>query len=80
MSANELLEQAQFVVDAHGKRTAVVLDIGVWEQLLRELGLSMDEEVIELTIDPTQKIRLPGIRLAPGSRRPEIEVTVESAK
>ena len=34
MSVSDLLETAQFVVDANGNKKAVVLDYAVWEELL----------------------------------------------
>jgi hypothetical protein len=34
MSALELLEAVQFVVDAEGNRKAVVLDYAVWEEVM----------------------------------------------
>lgn len=34
MSVTELLQKAQFGVDAHGNRTAVVVDLTIWEELL----------------------------------------------
>ncbi|NJM42641.1 MAG: DUF433 domain-containing protein [Anaerolineae bacterium] len=37
MSTTELLGQAQYVVDRNGKKTAVVLDISVWEKLMTQL-------------------------------------------
>ncbi len=34
MGVIELLQKAQFVVDSRGKRKAVLLDYGSWEELL----------------------------------------------
>ena len=34
MSVSEVLQQAQFLVDADGNRKAVVLDYSLWEDLL----------------------------------------------
>jgi len=58
MSVVELLEKAQFLVDAEGNKKAVVFDFAFWEELLtlledlddaeeiRRLRESDDEEVI----------------------------------
>ena len=46
MSVLERLETAQFVVDADGNKTAVVLDYAVWEQLLTLLEDLEDAEEI----------------------------------
>ena len=37
MSVTELLESAQFVVDAEGHKKAVMVDLKVWEELLTML-------------------------------------------
>ena len=34
MSIAELVQKARFVVDANGKKKAVVVDFAVWEELL----------------------------------------------
>ena len=46
MTVLQRLETAQFVVDADGNKTAVVLDYAVWEQLLTLLEDLEDAEEI----------------------------------
>ena len=49
MSIAELVQKAQFVVDAHGKKQAVVVDWAVWEELLTLLeDLEDADEVKQL--------------------------------
>ena len=47
MSVTELLQSAQFVVDGHGNKKAVVFDYAVWEELLRLLEDLEDAEEIQ---------------------------------
>ncbi len=46
MSALEILQTAEFVVDAHGNKKAVLLDYKVWEELLTLLEDWGDAEEI----------------------------------
>ncbi|MBT9158807.1 MAG: hypothetical protein DDT27_00533 [Dehalococcoidia bacterium] len=46
MSAIEMLQTGEFVVDAHGNRRAVLLDYKVWEELLTLLEDWEDAEDI----------------------------------
>jgi hypothetical protein len=46
MSVGELLEKVQFVVDAKGKKKAVVFDYPVWQELLTLLEDLEDAEEI----------------------------------
>jgi hypothetical protein len=46
MGVTELLEAAQFLVDAEGKKKAVVLDLAIWEELLTLLEDLDDAEEI----------------------------------
>ena len=46
MSVSELLQQAQFLVDAEGNKKAVVFDYGLWEELLPLLEDAEDAEEI----------------------------------
>ncbi len=46
MSIIQLLESAQFVVDANGNRKSVVLDYKLWEELLSLLEDLEDAEEI----------------------------------
>jgi len=46
MSAIGMLQAAEFVVDAHGNRRAVLLDYKVWEELLTLLEDLGDMEEI----------------------------------
>ena len=46
MNAVEMLQTAEFVVDAHGNKKAVLLDYQVWERLLALLEDWEDAEEI----------------------------------
>ena len=46
MSASEILQQAQFLVDAEGNRKAVVFDYSLWQELLTLLEDLEDAEEI----------------------------------
>ena len=46
MSVTELLQAAQFLVDANGNKKAVMLDFAVWEELLTLLEDLEDVEEI----------------------------------
>ncbi len=46
MSVTELLEAAQFLVDANGNKKAVMLDFTIWEELLTLLEDLEDAEEI----------------------------------
>ena len=46
MSVIELLDAAQFLVDASGNKKAVMLDFAVWEELLNLLENLEDAEEI----------------------------------
>lgn len=46
MSTTELLQAAQFIVDAHGNKMAVVLDYTVWEELVALIEELEDAEEI----------------------------------
>ena len=46
MSVAELLEAAQFLVDANGNKKAVMLDFAIWEELLTLLEDLEDAEEI----------------------------------
>jgi len=46
MSAIEMLQTAEFVVDAHGNKRAVLLDYKVWDELLTLLEDWEDAEEI----------------------------------
>jgi hypothetical protein len=51
MSVTELLQSAQFVIDADGHKKAVVVDLGVWEELLTMLeDVEDDAEVKRLRV------------------------------
>jgi hypothetical protein len=34
MSVNELVQSARFLVDANGNKTAIVIDLSAWQELL----------------------------------------------
>jgi hypothetical protein len=44
MSTVELIESAQFLVDASGHKRAVVLDLAAWREILQKLTLLDDDE------------------------------------
>ena len=46
MNTTELLDKAQFVLDADGNKTAVLLDYTAWEELLTLLEDKEDAEAI----------------------------------
>ena len=46
MTISELLENAQFLVDANGNKKAVVVDFALWEELLTLLEDLEDAEEI----------------------------------
>ena len=46
MSVSEVLQQAQFLVDAEGNKKAVVFDYSLWEELLTLLEDMEDAEEI----------------------------------
>ena len=46
MSVTELLQAAQFLVDANGNKKAVMLDSAIWEELLTLLEDLEDAEEI----------------------------------
>ena len=48
MHETALLESVQFVVNADGKRSAVLVDVDVWEQILTLLEDLEDAEEIRL--------------------------------
>jgi len=51
MSVTELLQAAQFLVDANGNKKAVMLDFAIWEELLTLLeDLEDAEEIVSLSI------------------------------
>ncbi len=46
MSIKELLQSAKYLVDANGKKRAVLVDVQVWEELLTLLEDSEDAEEV----------------------------------
>ncbi len=73
MTVAELLHTARFVVDAEGKKTAVVLDVEAWEEILTLLEdledadelrrlHETDEEVISWD-DAKQTLRARGLNV-----------------
>jgi hypothetical protein len=46
MTVADLTQQVQFIVDAEGNRTAAVLEIAVWEQILTILKNIEDTEAM----------------------------------
>ena len=48
MSVTELLQSARFVVDADGNKQAVMVDYGIWEELLTILEDWETQEIKQL--------------------------------
>ena len=46
MSVNELVQSARFLVDANGNKTAIVIDLSAWQEMLTLLEDSEDAEEI----------------------------------
>jgi hypothetical protein len=63
MSIVELLESAQFVVDAEGNKKAVMFDFGLWDELLQ---LLQQLEELEEEKEDAQAVREIEARLAVG--------------
>ena len=55
MGATELLQTAEFVVDIHGNKKAVLLDYKVWEELLTLLEDWEDAEEIRRLREAEEK-------------------------
>ncbi|GEM_PF-912995 len=56
MTLTELLQNAQFVVNAKGQKQAVQLELPIWEELLAVFQNHLDEE------EPTQELlAIPGL-------------------
>jgi len=47
MSTKELLNKAQFVIDSHGQKKAVILDYSLWEELITIIEDWEDAEEIK---------------------------------
>jgi hypothetical protein len=72
MSVTELLQSAQFVVDAGGNKKAVVLDYTIWEELLTLLEDLED-------IEEMNHLRKVGEETIPWERaKPELRAEVHS--
>jgi hypothetical protein len=57
VSIHELLQAAQFVVDAEGNKKAVVFDYSLWEELLTLLeDLEDTEEIRQLREDGAETV------------------------
>jgi hypothetical protein len=63
MSTIELIESAQFLVDAGGHKRAVVLDLTSWREILQKLTVLDDDEA------EIQAVREIEARLAAGEER-----------
>jgi hypothetical protein len=66
MSVAELLESAQFVVDAQGNRKAVMLDFALWSEVLQ---LLQQLEELEEEQEDVRAIREIEARLAAGQEQ-----------
>lgn len=61
MSVIDIIENAQYVVDKHGKQTAVVLDVDIWDNLRHLLEeLAEDERLGQLLAEVEQDEKLEG--------------------
>ena len=56
MNVTDILEKAQFVVDAGGKKKSVLLDYAAWEALLTLLEDLKDIEDMRHLRDPDEKV------------------------
>ena len=56
MSVDELLQKAQFLVDAGGNKTAVMLDYGDWEELVTLLEDIEDAEELSRSINAEEEL------------------------
>lgn len=72
MSITELVESAQFVVDAEGNKQAVVLDLTAWEALLKLLDEFEDLTDVAAAVEAYEEYRRD-----PASARPWAEVEAE---
>ena len=63
MSTSELVGCAQYVVDKHGKKTAVMLDIAAWEKLV-EMLLPLGKPIVKTPGVVGGNARIDGTRLA----------------
>jgi len=55
MSVKELLQSAEYVIDANGKKKSVVVDLAVWEELLTLLEDLEDGEEIKQMRDTKEE-------------------------
>jgi hypothetical protein len=56
MSITDLVQQVQFLVDADGKKKAVVLNYALWEELLTQLEDLEDAQEIERLRDSGEEV------------------------
>jgi uncharacterized protein (DUF433 family) len=63
MSTAELVGRAQYVVDRHGKKTAVMLDIAAWEKLMEQL-FPLGKPIVKTPGVVGGNARIDGTRLA----------------
>ena len=56
MTVNELLQNAHFVVDSGGNRTAVVLDYKDWEELMTLLEDVEDYRELDHSLDSDEEL------------------------
>jgi hypothetical protein len=75
MSVSEVLQQAQFLVDAEGNKKAVVFDYSLWEELLTLLeDLEDAEEIRRLREAGEDKESLPWEQAKEELRRQGVDV------
>lgn len=75
MSVSEVLQQAQFLVDAEGNKRAVVFDYSLWEELLTLLeDLEDVEEIRRLREAGEDKESLPWEQAKEELRRQGVDV------
>jgi len=72
MVMSQLLEKTSFLVDSAGRRTAAVVDISIWEELMKTLEIEFTTE-----IEPQRVVRMPSVRLADRSQSLEMNVETE---
>ena len=56
MDVDELLPKAQFLVDAGGNKTAVMLDYSDWKELITSLEDIEDAEELSRSIDSEEEV------------------------
>lgn len=79
MKASEIEKRAQFLVDSEGKRTAVVITLADWQQLLNKLEEIQNLEKPLPTYEETPPIEIAELELAYQEANDEIDSAWELA-